>query len=95
MSSSCEGAERQEIVISRCLSDVEFNVTYHIFGQNNQLEKFLPNNCKWTFHKEPKFTHNLLGHLRKVIKAEKPDIVYGAGMPVNWRLIIASSFFEM
>lgn len=30
--------------------------------------------------------------MRKVIKAEKPDVVYGAGMPVNWRLIIASFF---
>ena len=29
--SGCGGAERQAIVISRCLRDDEFDVTYHIF----------------------------------------------------------------
>lgn len=32
--------------------------------------------------------------MRNVIKREKPDVVYGAGMPVNWRLIIASFFLK-
>lgn len=92
--SGCGGAERQAIVISKCLSDDEFDVSYHIFGPINQLEKFLPVNRKWIFHKEPKFTHNLISNMRKVIKEEKPDVVYGAGMPVNWRLIIASRFLK-
>lgn len=92
--SGCGGAERQAIVISKCLSDDEFDVSYHIFGPINQLEKFLPIDREWTFHKEPKFTHNLISNMRKVIKAEKPDVVYGAGMPVNWRLIIASRFLK-
>ena len=92
--SGCGGAERQAIVISKCLRDEDFDVSYHIFGPNNQLEKFLPDNRKWVFHKEPKFTHNLIRNMRKVIKREKPDVVYGAGMPVNWRLIIASFFLK-
>lgn len=92
--SGCGGAERQAIVISKCLSDDEFDVSYHIFGPSNQLENFLPINRKWMFHKEPKFTHNLISNMRKVIKEEKPDVVYGAGMPVNWRLILASRFFK-
>lgn len=92
--SGCGGAERQAIVISKCLSDEQFKVSYHIFGPNNQLEKYLPDNRVWTFHKEPKFTHNLISNMRNVIKREKPDVVYGAGMPVNWRLIIASRFLN-
>lgn len=92
--SGCGGAERQAIVISKCLSDEQFEVSYHIFGPNNQLEKFLPDNRVWTFHKEPKFTHNLISNMRNVIKREKPDVVYGAGMPVNWRLIVASRFLK-
>ena len=92
--SGCGGAERQAIVISKCLRDEDFDVSYHIFGPNNQLENFLPGDRKWVFHKEPKFTHNLIRNMRKVIKAEKPDVVYGAGMPVNWRLIIASFFLK-
>lgn len=88
--SGCGGAERQAIVISRCLSDDEFNVTYHIFGPSNQLEKFLPTKREVVFHKEPVFTHNLISNIRKIIKTEKPDVVYGAEMPVNWRLVIAA-----
>lgn len=88
--SGCGGAERQAIVISRCLRDDEFDVTYHIFGPSNQLEKFLPTEREVVFHKEPVFTHNMVSNLRKIIKAEKPDIVYGAEMPVNWRLVIAA-----
>lgn len=88
--SGCGGAERQAIVISRCLSDDEFNVTYHIFGPSNQLEKFLPTEREVVFHKEPVFTHNLISNIRKIIKTEKPDVVYGAEMPVNWRLVIAA-----
>lgn len=90
--SGCGGAERQAIVISRCLSDDKFEVSYHIFGPSNQLEKFLPQNRKFVFHQEPKFTHNLISNMRKVIKKENPEVVYGAGMPVNWRLILASAF---
>lgn len=88
--SGCGGAERQAIVISRCLSDDEFDVTYHIFGPSNQLENFLPIEREVIFHKEPVFTHNMVSNLRKIIKAEKPDVVYGAEMPVNWRLVIAA-----
>lgn len=40
ISSGCGGAERQAIIISRCLSDDEFDVSYFIFGPINQLEKF-------------------------------------------------------
>lgn len=90
--SGCGGAERQAIVISRCLRDDEFDVTYHIFGPSNQLEKFLPTEREVVFHKEPVFTHNMVSNLRKIIKAEKPDVVYGPEMPVNWRLILASRF---
>lgn len=92
ISSGCGGAERQAIIISRCLSDDEFDVSYFIFGPINQLEKFFPQHRKVVFRKEPKFTHNLLSNMRKVIKKEKPDVVYGAGMPINWRLVIAASF---
>lgn len=90
--SGCGGAERQAIVISRCLSDDKFDVSYHIFGPVNQLEKFLPESRMAFFHQEPKFTHNLISNMRKVIKREKPDVVYGAGMPVNWRLVLAAAF---
>lgn len=92
--SGCGGAERQAIVISRCLRDDEFDVTYHIFGPSNQLEKFLPTEREVVFHKEPVFTHNMVSNLRKIIKAEKPDVVYGPEMPVNWRLILASRFLK-
>lgn len=88
--SNCGGAERQAIVISRCLDDETFDVSYHIFGPKNQLQKFIPANRKLIFHYEPKFTHNLISNMRNVIKAEKPDVVYGAEMPVNWRLVIAA-----
>ena len=88
--SSCGGAERQAIVISRCLDDDTFDVSYHIFGPQNQLQKFIPSNRELIFHYEPKFTHNLISNMRNVIKAEKPDVVYGAEMPVNWRLVIAA-----
>lgn len=90
--SGCGGAERQAIVISRCLSDDKFDVSYHIFGPVNQLEKFLPESRNTYFYQEPKFTHNLISNMRKIIKREKPDIVYGAGMPVNWRLVLAAAF---
>ncbi|WP_444367813.1 glycosyltransferase [Prevotella sp.] len=90
--SGCGGAERQAIAISRCLRDDMFDVSYHIFGPVNQLEKFLPQSRKAFFHQEPKFTHNLIKNMRKVIKREKPDAVYGAGMPVNWRLVLAAAF---
>lgn len=92
--SSCGGAERQAIVISRCLSDDEFDVSYHLFGPSNQLEKFLPFGREFIFHEESVFTHNLISNLRNIIKAEKPDVVYGPEMPVNWRLILASRFFK-
>lgn len=68
ISSGCGGAERQAIIISRCLSDDEFDVSYFIFGPINQLEKFFPQHRKVVFRKEPKFTHNLLSNMRKVIK---------------------------
>lgn len=90
--SGCGGAERQAIVISRCLSDDEFDVSYHLFGPVNQLEKFLPKTRKIVFHKEPKFTHNLISSMHRVIKSDNPDVVYGAGMPVNWRLVLAAAF---
>lgn len=88
--SKCGGAERQAIVISRCLDDETFDVAYHIFGPTNQLAKFLPADRKTVYHQEPKFTHNLISNMHKVIKTEKPDVVYGAEMPVNWRLILAT-----
>lgn len=62
--SGCGGAERQAIVISKSLRDEDFDVSYHFFGPINQLEKFLPDNRKWVFHKEPKFTHNLITIVR-------------------------------
>ena len=90
--SGCGGAERQAIVISRCLEDDKFDVSYHLFGPVNQLEKFLPETRRVVFHQEPVFTHNLLSSMHRVIKSERPDIVYGAGMPVNWRLVLAAAF---
>lgn len=90
--SSCGGAERQAIVISKCLSNEAFEVVYHLFGPDNQLEQFLPADRKCVYHKEPRFNHNLISHMRKVIREEKPDVVYGTMMPVNWRLVVASFF---
>lgn len=86
------GAERQAVIISKYLSDEKFEVIYHTFGPKNELDAFIPKGRKTIYHKEPKFTHNLLSHMRHIIKAEKPDIVYGAEMPINWRLILASRF---
>ena len=90
--SMCGGAERQAIIISRCLPDDEFTVCYYLSGEENQLEKFLPKGRKVVYRKVPKHTYRLLCYMRKVIRTEKPDIVYGAGMPVNWRLVIAAMF---
>ena len=90
--SMCGGAERQAIIISRCLPDDEFTVCYYLFGEENQLEKFLPQGRKIIYRKVPKFTQGLIGFMRRVIRKEKPDIVYGTETAVNWRLVIASSF---
>lgn len=90
--SMCGGAERQAIIISRCLPDDEFTVCYYLIGEENQLEKFLPEGRKLVYRKVPKFTQGLVEFMRKAIRKEKPDIVYGAGMPVNWRLVIAAMF---
>ena len=90
--SMCGGAERQAIIISRCLPDDEFTVCYYLIGEENQLEKFLPKGRKAVYRKVPKYTYHLLSYMRKVICKEKPDIVYGTVMAVNWRLVIAAMF---
>lgn len=92
--SGCGGAERQAIVISKCLDDEEFDISYQIFGPSNQLEKFLPLNRTCVFLQIPKFSLKLIVYMRKIIKEEKPDIVYGSCMPVNWRLILAAHFMN-
>ena len=88
--SRCGGAERVLVTISKYLSDKEFDVSYHLFGDKNQMELFIPKNRDIIWHHSKNHVSNFISIAHNVIKTKKPDVVFASQMPLNWRLVFAS-----
>lgn len=88
--SRCGGAERVSATISKFLPDDDFEVIYHLFGPENQMEEFLPSVRISVWHKQAKNVTNLISEVRRIVKEEKPDIVFSSLMPYNWRIALAT-----
>lgn len=76
--------------ISKFLSDDEFDVSYHLFGDENQLENFLPKGRKVVWHKGKTHVSGFISTARRVLREERPQVVYASLMCLNWRLVLAS-----
>lgn len=88
--SRCGGAERVLVTISKFLPDDEFDVSYQLFGNLNQIEAFLPRGRRRIWHHTQSHVSQFISIARRVIKDEKPDVVFASEMPYNWRLVLAS-----
>lgn len=88
--SRCGGAERVLVTISKCLPDSEYDVSYHLFGDINQMTSFIPPQRSTIWHIKKNHVDDFLPIARKVIKEEKPDVVFASQMPLNWRLALAT-----
>ena len=88
--SRCGGAERVSATISKILSNDDFEVVYHLFGPINQMEEFLSADRISVWHKQAKNVTNLISEVRRIVKEEKPDIVFSSLMPYNWRIALAT-----
>lgn len=88
--SRCAGAERVSATISKFLSNEKFEVVYHLFGPENQMEEFLPADRVSVWHKQANNVTNLISAVRRIVKQEKPDIIYSSQMPYNWRIALAT-----
>lgn len=88
--SRCGGAERVLVTISKCLPDSEYDVSYHLFGDINQMTSFIPPQRSTIWHIKKNHVDDFLPIARKVIKEEKPDVVFASQMPLNWRLALAA-----
>lgn len=86
--SSCGGAERMSILFSKILSK-NHDLTIHSFGKENLLKPFA-GNTKFEFHKSDSAIDGFIGKARKIIKQERPDIIFCSLMPLNWRLALAA-----
>lgn len=90
MPSRCGGAERVSVTISKCLPDSDFDVSYHLFGDIDQMSAFLPKNRKKKWHKCLRHTDAFISKARSIIIQEKPNVVFASLMPLNWRLVLAA-----
>lgn len=88
--SRCGGAERVSITISKCLPDSDFDILYHLFGDINQMAPFLPPQRTTIWHIKKNHVVDFLMIAKKVIKEEKPNVVFASQMPLNWRLALAA-----
>lgn len=88
--SRCGGAERVLVTISKFLPDSEYEVSYHLFGDTNQMTNFIPSGRNAVWHIKKNHVDDFLPIARKLIKKEKPDIVFASQMPLNWRLALAA-----
>ena len=86
--SSCGGAERMSILFSKILSK-NHDLTIHSFGKENLLKPFA-GNTTLEFHQSDSAIDGFIGKARKIIKQERPDIIFCSLMPLNWRLALAA-----
>ena len=86
--SSCGGAERMSVRFSKILSK-QNELTIHSVGKEDLLESFV-GYVKSVFHRGDSAITGFIGKARKIIKQEKPDLIFCSLMPLNWRLALAS-----
>ena len=86
--STCGGAERMSILISKMLNK-KHDITIHAFGKENLMQSFIGNE-KLVFHQAPSAIDKFIGKARAIIKEEKPDVIFCSLMPLNWRLALAA-----
>lgn len=92
------GAERMTINIANLLPSEDWNISFckvsqPCIAQNGRIEDSIPKhaaiiNISWTGQL------SLLKQMFKVIKSEKPYIVFSSVMPYNQRLLLISPFFK-
>nr|MBQ5604516.1 glycosyltransferase [Bacteroidales bacterium] len=87
--SALGGAERMSILYAKILSK-EHEVILHSFGSLNVLEPFCENKFVLRFHKGNSALDGFLSSVRRIVKSEKPDVIFCSLMPLNWRVALAT-----
>lgn len=87
--SALGGAERMSIIYAKILSK-EHEVILHSFGSFNVLEPFCENKFVVRFHKGNSALDGFVSSVRRIVKSEKPDVIFCSLMPLNWRVALAT-----